>query len=101
MRTTLTIDDDLAVQIETLRCREGLSMKKVVNALLREGLEQQLRPLQAKSYRTKAKQLVLRPGFDPTKMNQVVDEIEAEIVSEKLRVTDDCRCEDLAEAPGT
>lgn len=83
MRTTLTIDDDLAVQIEELRCRKGLSMKKAVNALLREGLEHQSKPLQGKPFRTKAKQLVFRSGFDPTKMNQLVDKVEAEIYSEK------------------
>ena len=83
MRTTLTIEDDLAIQIEELRRTKGLSMKKAVNALLREGLAYRSKPLQARPYRTKAKQLNFRSGFDPTKMNQLVDEIEAERYSEK------------------
>jgi hypothetical protein len=83
MRTTLTIDDDLAAQIEELRRRKGLSMKNAVNTLLREGLKQQLEPLQAKRFRTKTHKLGLRPGFDPTKLNQLTDELEAEVFQEK------------------
>ncbi len=83
MRTTLTIDDDLAAQIEELRRRNGLSMKKVVNILLREGLRQQLKPLRSKRFRTKTHKLGLRPGFDPTKLNQLADELEAEDFQEK------------------
>jgi hypothetical protein len=84
MRTTLTIDDDLAAQIEELRRRKGLSMKNAVNILLREGLRQQLEPLQPKRFRTQTHKLGLRPGFDPTKLNQLADELEAEVFQEKL-----------------
>jgi len=38
MRTTLTIDDDVAVQIEHLRKTQNLSLKEAVNGLLRDGL---------------------------------------------------------------
>jgi len=38
MRTTLTIDDDLAVVIERLRTSRGVSFKQVVNEALRLGL---------------------------------------------------------------
>jgi hypothetical protein len=40
MRTTLTLDDDVAVQIEHLRKRRGESLKDVVNDALRRGLVQ-------------------------------------------------------------
>ncbi len=39
MRTTLTIDPDLAVQLERLRRDQGLSLKEVVNRALRIGLQ--------------------------------------------------------------
>jgi hypothetical protein len=58
-------------------------MKNAVNALLREGLRQQLEPFQAKRFRTKTHKLGLRPGFDPTKLNQLTDELEAEVFHEK------------------
>ena len=38
MRTTLTIDRDVAVQIERMRQEENDSLKEVVNRLLRQGI---------------------------------------------------------------
>lgn len=38
MRTTLTLDDDVAVQIETLRRERKTTLKGTVNAALRQGL---------------------------------------------------------------
>ena len=78
MRTTLTIDDDLAGQIEERRRREGLSLKQVVNALLREGLRSGRQAPRAKKYRTKPQELGMRTGFDPARLNQLVDELETD-----------------------
>lgn len=38
MRTTVTIDDDLAVLLENRRRETGMSFKSVLNGALREGL---------------------------------------------------------------
>ncbi len=38
MRTTLTLDDDVARRIERLRKQRGLSLREIVNRALREGL---------------------------------------------------------------
>jgi hypothetical protein len=38
MRTTITLDDDVAAMIQTLQTREGKSFKQMVNDLLRKGL---------------------------------------------------------------
>ena len=76
MRTTLTIDDDVAVQIEERRRREGKSLKQVVNALLREGLRSRPRP--ATRYRVTPHKLGMRAGYDPTRLNQLVDELAAD-----------------------
>jgi hypothetical protein len=78
MRTTLTIDDDLMPLIEELRRSQGLSLKVVVNQLLRAGIQCQTQPPKPRPYRTKPRKLKLRAGFDPTKLNQLVDESEAE-----------------------
>ena len=40
MRTTLTIDPDIAVQIDRLRKEREMSLKRLVNAALRAGLKQ-------------------------------------------------------------
>ena len=78
MRTTLTIDEDVAARIEELRRREGLPLKRVINSLLRDGLRSHQRPPAARKYSSKPRKLRLRPGYDPEKLNQVVDELEAE-----------------------
>lgn len=55
MRTTLTIDDDVAVQIERLRREREQSLKDIVNDALRHGLrEMQARPKRRKPFRTTA-----------------------------------------------
>ena len=39
MRTTLTIDDDVAAQIEQLQAKRSESLKALINQLLRRGLK--------------------------------------------------------------
>ena len=78
MRTTLTIDDDVAMQIEERRRRGGLSLKQVVNALLREGLRSGRQPPRARRYRTKPHRLGMRAGFDPARLNQLADELQTD-----------------------
>ena len=54
MRTTLTLDDDVAVRLERLR-RNGRTLKDVVNEALRAGLDaldERGRPVVRKSYTT-------------------------------------------------
>jgi len=38
MRTTLTLDSDVSIQLEALRRSQGLSLKDAVNHALRRGL---------------------------------------------------------------
>jgi len=44
MRTTLTLDKDVAIALERLRKARKASLKKVVNEALRQGLEQMASP---------------------------------------------------------
>ena len=39
MRTTLTIDDDIAASLERLRRSQRLSLKQLINEALRRGLD--------------------------------------------------------------
>ncbi|HEY3259357.1 MAG TPA: ribbon-helix-helix protein, CopG family [Pseudonocardiaceae bacterium] len=39
MRTTVTLDDDLAIRLERLSHEQGRSFKSVINEALRAGLE--------------------------------------------------------------
>lgn len=78
MRTTLTIDDDVALLLREEAARQGLPFKQVSNRTLRLGLRAGTCPAGRQPYRTRARLLGLRPGIDPDKMNQLYDEMETE-----------------------
>ena len=79
MRTTLTIDDDLAGIIQNQASQQGHSFKAVVNDLLRAGLAAHGSiPSKRKPIKIITKPMGLKPGYDPGKLNQLVDELEVE-----------------------
>jgi hypothetical protein len=78
MRTTLTIDDDLAGLLKR-RARElGLPFKDVVNKTLRAGLGEKAKPHRHAVPKTISHSFGFRPGIDLDKLNQLADELEAE-----------------------
>ena len=80
MRTTLTIDDDLAGLLRK-RARElGVPFKEVVNRTIRAGLGEAARPKHGPAPRTVPHSFGFAPGIDLDKLNQLVDELEAEAV---------------------
>ncbi|HEY5040980.1 MAG TPA: DUF2191 domain-containing protein [Verrucomicrobiae bacterium] len=79
MRTTLTIDDDLAGILQKKAGQQGHSFKEVVNDTLRAGLATGGNAvLKRKPIKVIAKPLGLKPGYDPDKFNQLVDELAVE-----------------------
>jgi hypothetical protein len=55
MRTTLSLDDDVAVQLERLRHARNASLKEVVNEALRRGLRDMTTPpRKRKVFRTRS-----------------------------------------------
>jgi len=63
VRTTLTLDEDVAAKLKAETRKSGKPFKQVVNETLREGL---LRPLPAKlpPFKVKARPMGLRPGLN-------------------------------------
>jgi hypothetical protein len=59
MRTTVTIDDDIAVRLERGRIEQHKSFKEYLNEILRAGLERRGAPCTsaAKPFRTRTAQL--------------------------------------------
>jgi hypothetical protein len=78
MRTMLTIDDDLAALLERRARQLGLPFRDVDNRTLRAGLGEQARPRQRSAPKTIPHAFGFRPGIDLDKLNQLVDELEAE-----------------------
>jgi hypothetical protein len=63
MRTTLTLDPDVAAKAKQRAARLGKPLKEVVNAALRIGLDAVLNPPPGKPYRTKPHPMGLRRGL--------------------------------------
>jgi hypothetical protein len=78
MRTTLTIDDDLAALLKQ-RARElGVPFKEMVNRSIRAGLGEAARSHRGRAPRTLPHSFGFRPGVDLDKLGQLADELEAE-----------------------
>ena len=83
MRTTLTVDDDLAEELKRVSASSHKPFKVVVNELLRRGLTAGSKPLAApKPFEIEAKACGFLPGIDPLKLNQLADEMEADNFAE-------------------
>jgi hypothetical protein len=77
MRTTLTLDDDLAARLRELAHRRKVSFKEVVNTVLRQGLVAQARRAEpGRPFRVEVFRSPFRPGVDPLRLNQLSDELE-------------------------
>lgn len=77
VRTTIDLDDDLTEKLRRLATKQGASLKTVVNQAIRRGLAAQERPLRRRTpFRVEPFHSAFRPGVDPVKLNQLVDELE-------------------------
>ena len=63
MRTTLTLDADVAAKAKQGAARLRKPLKAIINEALRVGLDSILSPPKAKPYRTQPHPLGLRQGF--------------------------------------
>lgn len=79
MRTTLTLDPDVADALKERMGQEGIPFKQLVNDLLRRGmtLHQTRDDEKENPFRVQAHQGSFKPGVDLLKLNQLVDDLEA------------------------
>jgi len=86
MRTTFTLDDDIAERLKDLARRERVSFRRVVNETLRRGLSaQEPRGRRPARFRVEPFRSAFRPGVDPLRLNQLVDDLEARGVEPAAR----------------
>ena len=76
MRTTLTLDDDLAAALKEQARRADKPFKQVVNDTLRRGLSPALAEAES-GYQITPHHSGFRPGVDPLRLNQLNDSLEA------------------------
>jgi hypothetical protein len=84
MRTTLTLDPDVAERLAGEVRRTGRSLKAAVNDALRLGLGLAGKRPRSPRFVVEPHALGLRPGVDPDRLNQLVDELEAEETVRRL-----------------
>lgn len=84
MRTTLTLDPDVARMIEEEVHRARKPFKQVVNEILRRGLEPRAQRRKAKPYSVRPHAARLMPGIDRGRFNALADELEDRASMEKL-----------------
>jgi hypothetical protein len=78
MRTTLTLDPDVAQLVDEAVHRGRTSMKRVVNDALRRALSPPLS--RREPYHLAVHEAVLQPGFDLAGFNRLADELEDEAI---------------------
>lgn len=72
MRTTVTLDDDLAAQLKDRAHARGVPFKTEINEAIRSGLEKSREPT---PYRVRTKRMGA-PKIDLTKANQLAGQLE-------------------------
>ena len=78
MRTTLTLDPDVAAKVKRGANQLGKPLKEIINAALRLGLDQVLKPPAAKPYRTQPRPLGLRRGLSYDNVAELLARAEGE-----------------------
>ncbi len=87
MRTTLTIDDQLAAALKDVAHQSNKSFKEVVNETLRAGLAAKNTPSRARPYRLKTVSMGHAAGnYNLDKALQLADALEDEELVRKLRM---------------
>ena len=78
VRTTLTLDPDVVQRLKGRVAAGNASFKQVVNDTLRRGLAAEPKPKPKKPFRVIPIPGGFKPGIDPHKLNQLLDQLEVE-----------------------
>jgi hypothetical protein len=81
MRTTVTLDDDVAASLARLQRERGLTFREAINSTLRAGLESRL---PVRRYRLPTYRMGVRPGIDLDRALQLDAALEDEEILRKV-----------------
>ncbi len=76
MRTTLTLDEDVAADVKAEARRSGKPFKAVVNELLRAALHLRRKPRAVPPFTVRARQLGVRSGLDYDRIAELMEHVE-------------------------
>lgn len=84
MRTTVTLDPDVAAKLKETARERGISFKQALNSAVRRGFERgEATP---KPYRVRPQNLGVRPGVNLVKALQLAGELEDAETIRKMRM---------------
>lgn len=84
MRTTVTLDEDVAAALRVMAAERGLSFKQALNEAVRAGFG--LSRQEPTPYRVPVRPLGLRPGVDLDRALRLAAELEDDDVVRKLEL---------------
>jgi hypothetical protein len=84
MRTTVTLDADVAAKLKQTARERGISFKEALNSNVRRGLEST--GVGARPYRVPTRRLGARPGVNLDKALQLAGELEDAETMRKLQL---------------
>ncbi len=84
MRTTVTLDDDVAAAVQRAARERGVSFKDALNTLLRRGLRAAAPTVQP--YTVPSRALGLRPNVDLDQALRLAGDLEDEEIVRKLEL---------------
>jgi hypothetical protein len=76
VRTTITLDADVAAKLKAEMRKKGASFKDVVNEAIRTGLLLKEKGVQQKPFKVNAKPLGMRPGLNYDSTSELLEQIE-------------------------
>lgn len=76
MRTTLTLDEDVAAKLKAESRRAGRPFRQVVNETLRRGLASPSATGPRKPFKVKARELGLKPGLSLDNVGELLEQVE-------------------------
>jgi hypothetical protein len=84
MRTTLTLDDDLAGLLKERARQLGIPFKEAVKRTIRAGIGEATATRRDPAPKTISYSFGFRPGIDLDKLGRLADELEGEAFAEKV-----------------
>ncbi len=88
MRTTVTIDPDVQALLRDAMQQTGQGFKTTLNEAVRRGLADMLPRIKEPPFVVRPKDMGLRPGIDPARLQEFADELEVDAfleLTEKLQ----------------
>ena len=78
MRTTLTLDPDVAMKLKKSMAENKITFKEAVNQTLRRGMKAAAKEKKRAPFKVIPHSFGFKPGIDQNKLNQLLDQMDAE-----------------------